>query len=247
MRSQTVSSEALTSACQVFLERHPEYEAIPGNSRILVGELLRLSDEENMDPASVYSVEAAFENKKHLLKLKELPPVEQPLESTLAYFSQEYFRELSADEKEALGIRLSTLSPRERDGLPDHLARFLVSFEFKKSREPKTLDPATEILLPLFVELGYSDSVRNRAIVGSWLNSKKLEYTLSNLQLAVEETKEHLDLSEVAIDRLSSQEFKKRILDPAIKKDRAEKEKQPKRQREGPPPGFDYVSWVNGQ
>jgi hypothetical protein len=245
MTTETLGPQA--RACQVFLQRTPQYDPTPGNSRILVGELIRLSEEEGLDAASVSTVEQAFENKKHLLKLKDLPPVEQPLESTLAYFSQEYFRELSAEEKEALGIRLSALSPRERDGLPDHLARFLVSFEFKKSREPKTLDPATEILLPLFVELGYSDSVRNRAIVGGWLASRTLEITLDNLQLALDETKEHLDLSEAAIDRLSAKDYKARILDPAIKKDRAEKEKQPKRQREGPPPGFDYVCWVNGQ
>jgi hypothetical protein len=244
MTTETLSPEA--RACQVFLERHPEYEAIPGNSRILVGELLRLSEEEGLSANDVYTIETAFENKRHLLKLKELPPIEHPLESTLAYFSREYFRELSAEEKEALGIRLSGLSAKERDSLPDHLARFLVSFEFKKAREPKQLDPATEILLPLFVELGYADSIRNRAIIAGWLNARGLEYTIPNLNLAIDETKEHLDYSPQAIDRMDAKTYKQKVVDPLVKKEQAAKAKEIKHDR-GNPPGFSYVSWLHEQ
>lgn len=231
-------------AAQAFLERHPEYETTPGNSRILVAEVLKLV-EAGADGADILTFEQAFENRKSALKLKELPQPETPLEMTIEYLSPEYFRELPTEEKNTIGERLLKLSPKEIDKLPDHLARFFVNYDVRQ-RSKVVISEADAILKPLFEDAEFSDNTKNRAILAQWLNKRELNYTLGNLKVAISECAEHLEPSQQAIERMSADQFKKTIIDPEVRKQQAEKAKKPNQGR-GNPPGFDYVSWVNGQ
>jgi hypothetical protein len=233
-----------TNAAKAFLQFHPEYELTPGNARILSAQVLQLI-EEGYDPADVGTFEVAFQNRRVALKLKDLPPPETPLEETMEYRSREYFRELSPEDKEAFGARLAKLTDRQRDSLPDWLARFHVQYDVRNQNKA-VVSEADAILRPLFLSEGFADSSKNRAIVAGWMNKRELGYSLGNLKLALSECAEHLEPSAEAIDKMSADYYKKTIVDPEFKKQQAEKAKQPTRGR-GNPPGFSYVSWLHGQ
>jgi hypothetical protein len=234
-----------TNAAKEFLQFHPEYELTPGNARILSAEILRLIESGEYDPADVGTFEAAFQNRRNALTLKDLPAPEIPLEETMEYHSREYFRELSPEDKEAFGARLAKLTDRQRDNLPDWLARFYVSYDVR-NRSKGVVSEADEILRPLFLSEGFADSSKNRAIVAGWMNKRELGYSLGNLKLALSECAEHLEPSAEAIDRMSAGTYKEKILDPLINKQKAEQAQQRTRER-GNPPGFSYVSWLHNQ
>jgi hypothetical protein len=234
-----------TNAAKEFLKLRPEYDSTPGNSRILAAEVLRLIESGDHDPADVGVFLTAFENRRAALKLKELPALETPLEETMEYHSQEYFRELSPEDKDAFGLRLSKLTDKGRDSLPDHLARFFVQYDVRNLNKV-VVSEADEILRPLFGNEGFADSTKNRAIIYGWMQKRELQYSLGNLKLALSECAEHLEPSAETIDKMSADTFRKKIVDPLVKKQKAEQAKRLTTER-GNPPGFSYVSWLHNQ
>ena len=234
-----------TNAAKTFLQFHPEYELTPGNARILSAEILRLIESGEYDPANVGTFEVAFQNRKDALKLIDLPASDVPLEETMEYHSQEYFRELPPEDKEAFGARLAKLTDRQRDNLPDWLARFYVQYDVR-NRGRVVVSEADEILRPLFGTEGLADSTKNRAIIYGWMQKRELQYSLGNLKLALSECAEHLEPSAKAIDQMSADYYKRTIVDPEFKKQQAGKAKQQSAGR-GNPPGTDYVNWLHSK
>jgi hypothetical protein len=243
----TTEPKYAASAAREFLANCPEYVVSPSNWMILAQEIEKLV-EEGYSPESVetYSEAFAIAKSKNLLMLNRTPPPDYPLATTLEYQSPEFFESLSKEDKERFGERISKLTPREIDSLPDHLARFIVVFEHRQKNKPPVLDEADKTLKPLFLEKGFEDSARNRAVIWGWLNKRSLQTTIPNLRAGITACADHLDLSPAAIELLSADEYRKRVIDPEEKKRRAKEAQKPKRER-GNPAGFSYVSWLHGQ
>ena len=76
-----------------------------------------------------------------------------------------------------------------------------------------------------------SPSKKNSAILLNWLFRRDLAPTQGNLHTAYESTSGQMEPSDLAISRMSSDEFKKRIVDPEF---REIESKRPRRERKFP-------------
>lgn len=87
------------------------------------------------------------------------------------------------------------------------------------------LSEADEIIKPLFEENGFADSVKNRSTISKWMDQRGLGYSPANLTQAIEACETALEPSQAAIEHMSGDEYKERIVDPMFRESRA---KQPK-------------------
>ena len=225
-------SKYIEAAAKQFLATTPEYIANPTNFTIIGQEAQALVDA-GYDPRSVATYAEAFQiaKSKNLLVLNRTPPADYPVQTCLEYQSPEFFSALAVEDKERFGARLAKLTSREIDSLPEHLARFFVAYELRQKNKPPVLNEADKILKPLFLEKGFEDSPRNRAIISGWLGKRDLHSTTANLRNAIAACSDHLDLNEQAIELLSAEEYKKKVVDPAFKKQQTAKAKEPKQER----------------
>jgi hypothetical protein len=212
------------SAAKEFMEQNPAYLATPANYKVLTDEITKLIDEENADPQNVATYQKAFHRCSGKLELKAAEPIKS-------------FDQFSVEE-------LLALPAREKDKLPDHLLKRMANHEFAEKRRRPDISETDAIFRELFGESGYADSVKNRAILGGWINKRNLGCSLANLQLGIEACSEHLEPSEHALEKMSADQYARQIVFPEFKKRWAS---APKTTERGNPPGTNYVSWLHGQ
>jgi len=226
MSDQTYNYDFVEAAAKEFMQQNPAYVPTAANFKKLTDEVSTLIAEENADPQTVATFTKAFHRCAGKLELKVADPIKT-------------FDEMTVEE-------LQTLSPKEKDKLPDHLLKRMANHELAEKRKRPQLSEVDVTLRELFSEAGYADSNVNKATVHRWMQAKQLGYSLSNLRLGIEENSDQLDLSAAALDRMSADDYKNRIVLPDFKKQQAAKAKQPTHER-GNPPGFSYVSWLHNQ
>ena len=178
----------------------------PENSKILLAEILRLVDE-GADPSAVATYDRAFSNCWEQLTLRE--------EETSQAKAPE---ELTMEE-------IASLSPIEQDRLPSPVLRRFANWELQQRKLRPVLSEADTIIKELFEENGFADSAKNRSTIGKWMDNKGLGYSPANLKQAIEACEPDLELSQAAIESMSSDEYKARIVDPQVREWQA---KQPK-------------------
>ena len=183
-----------TNAAKVFLEQHPSYIACPENCRVLMAEIQKLIDEEQVDSGNVATYEKAFLRCWQDLKLREAAKPKSPEEMTME--------------------EIAALSPAEQDRLPGPILRRFANWELQQRMRKPVLTEVDAILKTLFENNGFADSIRNRATVGKWMDERGLMYSGENLTRAIEACEAGLEPSEAAIESMSGDEYKKRIVDP---------------------------------
>jgi hypothetical protein len=211
------------AAAREFMEQNPAYIATPANFRILTDEVSKLMDLENADPQSVVTFTKAFHRCSGKLELKAAEPIKS-------------FDQFSVEE-------LLALPAKEKDKLPDHLLKRMANHELAEKRRRPDISETDAIFRKLFGESGYADSVKNRALLGKWMNRRNLGCSLLNLQLGIEECSEHLEPSEQALEQMSADEYRKSVVEPEF----ARKKAAPKPRERNFPAGTRYTSFLHNQ
>jgi hypothetical protein len=223
MSNQTYNYGFVESAAKECMEQNPAYIATPANYKVLTDEITKLIDEENADPQNVVTYQKAFHRCSGRLELK----VAEPIKS---------FDQLRIEE-------LLALPAKEKDKLSDHLLRRMANHELAEKRRRPDISETDAIFRELFGESGCADSVKNRAILGGWINKRNLSCSLANLQLGIEACSEHLEPSAQALEEMSGDEYRKSIVEPEFARKQAA---QPK--RENPKPwGVSSTQWLHSQ
>jgi hypothetical protein len=210
-----------TAAAKVFLERHPSYIVSPQNAKLMSEAILKLVDEENADPASVFTYERAFQDCLQLLELREPEARKSP-------------QEMSGEE-------LSKLSEPEKDRLPTQLFRKLADYELQQRSRKPALPDEIAMLKPLFEEQDVAFSAKNLKIVREWLDSRQLGYAEDNLRLAIITCEDQLEPSEQVLDLMSADEYRKSVVEPAFRQRRTAQPKPASRV----PLGVKYTEWLH--
>jgi hypothetical protein len=218
------NSAFATSAAKVFLQRCPSYVVNKTNSAIMAKELIRLVEEEDCDAANVDTYVRAFQNCLGELEVREPEP-------------RKSVEEMTPEE-------LSKLSPTEQEKLPSNLLRKLANYELTQRRQKPTLDEHSAALKNIFEELDVAFSPANTKIIHEWMDSRQLGYSPANIRLAIIDNESRLELSEQAIDQMSSAEYRKEVLEPKL---RASREAQSKPQSRVPFGVQSYSSFLHNQ
>jgi len=200
-----MDSQFAINAAKYFLEKHPRYIVCPENSTILTAEILRLVDE-GADPSAVTTYDTAFSNCWEQLTLRDEAPQQKTPE------------ELTMEE-------IAVLSPGEQERLPDPILRRFANWELQQRKQKPVLSETDAILKSLFESAGFADSLKNRATIGKWMDARGLLYSRGNLTQAIDACEAGLEPSEAAIESMSGDEYKARIVDPRFREWQA---KQPK-------------------
>jgi len=193
------------AAAQVFLELTPEYIVCPENAKILEKEIVKLVDREGFDPADVATYRKAFCRVADQLKLNEIRE-QKPLE------------EFSGEE-------LSKLSTAEKDRLSTPLTKRLADFEFQQSRLKPEVTQEQQWARAEFEDADAAYSPANCRIVTDWLKSNGLALTPQNIRVAIIQVGEQLAPSEAYLNSLSADRYRKEVVEPEFRKQRASERK----------------------
>jgi hypothetical protein len=211
------------NAAKYFLQKHPRYIVCPENSKILTVEILRLVNE-GADPSAVSTYDAAFSNCWESLTLKEEEQPKTPEELTMQ--------------------EIAALSPIEQERLPGPVLRRFANWELQKRKQKPAPCETDAIIKSIFEESGFSDSAKNRSAISTWMNTRGLGYSEANLAQAIEACESELEPSEQAIQDMSGEEYKERIVDPTFREWQA---KQPKPEPGNTPLGVRWTRYLHEQ
>lgn len=192
------------SAAKYFLEKHPRYIVCPENSKVLTAEILRLVDE-GADPTAIPTYDAAFANCREQLTLKEYQPPKTPDELTME--------------------EIAALSPVDQERLPNPVLRRFVNWELQQRRPKPTLPDYEATVRPLFEDAGFAYSAKNIAVLKQWMDTAGLAYSEENIAQAFDVCGADFDPSEAAIESMSGDEYKERIVDPKFREWQAQQPK----------------------
>jgi hypothetical protein len=164
------------------------------------------------DPTEVNSFQSAFSQLSAEGKLKMPEPTEPEL-------TDADYKTMSADE-----FRKRIVEPQ---------------FAEQKRKAKPDVDPFAGEFWAAHPDV--APSKKNSAILLNWLFRRDLAPTQGNLHVAYESTSSQMEPSDLAISRMSSDEFKRRIIDPEF---REIESKRPKPERKFPM-GVRYTRYLH--
>ncbi len=221
MTNLNVDRTFATAAAIEFTRQNRSYIANQRNSELMGKELARLVLQEDADPHALETYRQAFSNLYEALELRE-PDEPKPFDAL-------------TDEK------LFALSPEEKDQLPTPILKRLAAYELQRGRQKQMPSQEEMILTELFEEQGFADSNANKAQVHSWLATKNLEFSPSNILAGILACESGLAPSEKALEEMSSEEYRRAVVDPEFRKRQAAQPKREIRQ----PLGVNYTTWLH--
>jgi hypothetical protein len=197
---------AAKSAAVTFTELNPQYVICPENSALMLTEIQRLVDEKGADPCAVTTYQQAFSTLNAEGKLKlQEPPRSEP-EPDLE--------------------RMSAAEFKRRVVLPEWQSR-------QKKAEPPSEEHKT--LQTLFESHGLALSPYNLKLVTGFMNARGLEYSVANLETAIEHL--NLEVSDAVVESLPADVYRKVVVEPEF---RERQSKEPTPQPDRP---FGVKSW----
>lgn len=197
---------AAKSAAVVFTELTPQYVVCPENSVLMLTEIERLVNENGDDPCAVSTYLQAFSTLNAAGKLKLQDSPRSEPEPDLEHMSAaEYKRRVVVPEWQ--------------------------------SRQKKTEPPSEEqkTLQTLFESHGLALSPYNLKLVTEFMNRRGLEYSVSNLETAIEHL--NLEVSDAVVESLPADVYRKVVVEPEF---RERQSKEPTPQPDRP---FGVKSW----
>jgi hypothetical protein len=202
------------NAAVAFTQITPQYEICAENSALMLTEIQRLVEEKGADACSVATYQQAFSTLNAEGKLK--------------------LQELPRSEPEPDLEHMSAAEYKRRVVVPEWQSR-------QKKAEPPSEKHKT--LQTLFESHGLALSSYNLKLVTGFMNARGLEYSVSNLETAIEHL--NLEVSDAVVERLPADIYRKVVVEPEF---RERESKQPKPEPSNVPLGVrSYSSWLHNQ